>query len=50
MAYLMVWQRKKKVDSFREPKMEEKRPNKFWAVVSEVSSFVGNPVAYEESS
>ena len=48
MAYLMIWQRKKQVYSWRESWIWENRPFKFRTIVSEVSSFVGNPVLSTE--
>jgi len=43
LAYLMIWQRKKQVYS-RKENHEFQETEKLTTVVSEVSSFVGNPV------
>ena len=44
MAYSIIWQRKKQVYSCRELWIEGNRQYKFCTVVSEVSSFMGEPV------
>ena len=44
MAYYMIWQAEKKVYSCSESYIQENRLYKLCTVVSEVSSFVGNPV------
>ena len=44
VVYLIVKHRNKPVLIYKEPWMQENKLNKFRTIVSEVLSFVGNPV------
>ena len=49
MAILMILQKRKEVYSFRKSLLSVNRQYTFHEVISEVSSFAGNPVCQEDS-